>query len=109
MNKDHLEEWQQYQLSLSDPEVKMQAQAMIIQNNNEDFINSRLTEDAGFSLTNAERDIRIKQLSLQASHAEHWAFEALREARRSRRTAQATLGVVLIAACMLLVIINVKL
>ena len=48
MNKDHLEKWQQYQLSLSDPEVKMQAQAMIMHNNNEDFINSRLTEDAVF-------------------------------------------------------------
>ena len=56
MNKDHREEWQQYQLSLSDLEVKMQAQAMIMHNNNEGFINSRLTEDAGFSLTNAERN-----------------------------------------------------
>ncbi|MDA8543566.1 hypothetical protein N9K64_07290, partial [Rhodobacteraceae bacterium] len=35
MNKDHREEWQQYQLSLSDLEVKMQAQAMIMHNNNE--------------------------------------------------------------------------
>ncbi len=109
MNKDHLEEWQQYQLSLSDPEVKMQAQAMIMHNNNEGFINSRLTEDAGFSLTNAERDLRIKQLSSQVSQAEHWAFEALREARRSRRAAQATLGVILIAAAMLIVIISFKL
>ena len=56
---------------------------MIMHNNNEDFINSRLTEDAGFSLTNAERNLRIKQLSFQSSQAEHWAFEALREARRS--------------------------
>ena len=109
MNKDHLEKWQQYQLSLSDPEVKMQAQAMIIQNNNEDFINSRLTEDAGFSLTNAERNLRIKQLSFQSSQAEHWAFEALREARRSRHAAQATLGVVLSFAAMLIVIISFKL
>ena len=109
MNKDHLEKWQQYQLSLSDPEVKMQAQAMIMHNTNEDFINSRLTEDAGFSLTNAERNLRIKQLSFQSSQAEHWAFEALREARRSRRAAQATLGVVLIAAAMLIVIISFKL
>ena len=109
MNKDHLEEWQQYQLSLSDPEVKMQAQAIIMHNNNEDFINSRLTEDADFSLTNAERDLRIKQLSFQSSQAEHWAFEALREARRSRRAAQATLGVVLIAAAMFIVIISFKL
>ena len=109
MNKDHLEEWQQYQLSLSDPEVKMQAQAMIMHNNNEGFINSRLTEDAGFSLTNAERDLRIKQLSSQVSQAEHWAFEALREARRSRRAAKATLEVVLIAAAMLIAIISLKL
>jgi hypothetical protein len=109
MNKDHLEEWQQYQLSLSDPEVKMQAQAMIMHNNNEDFINSRLTEDAGFSLTNAERNLRIKQLSFQSSQAEHWAFEALREARRSRHAAQATLGVVLSFAAMLIVIISFKL
>ena len=109
MNKDHLEKWQQYQLSLSDPEVKMQAQAMIIQNNNENFINSRLTEDAGFSLTNAERNLRIKQLSFQSSQAEHWAFEALREARRSRHAAQATLGVVLSFAAMLIVIISFKL
>jgi len=43
------------------------------------------------------------------SQAEHWAFEALREARRSRRAAQATLGVVLIAAAMLIVIISFKL
>jgi hypothetical protein len=109
MNKDHLEKWQQYQLSLSDPEVKMQAQAMIMHNNNEDFINSRLTEDADFSLTNAERDLRIKQLSFQSSQAEHWAFEALREARRSRHAAQATLGVVLSFAAMLIVIISFKL
>jgi hypothetical protein len=109
MNKDHLEKWQQYQLSLSGPEVKMQAQAMIMHNNNEDFINSRLTEDAGFSLTNAERNLRIKQLSFQSSQAEHWAFEALREARRSRHAAQATLGVVLSFAAMLIVIISFKL
>ena len=109
MNKDHLEKWQQYQLSLSDPEVKMQAQAMIMHNNNEDFINSRLTEDAGFSLTNAKRNLRIKQLSFQSSQAEHWAFEALREARRSRHAAQATLGVVLSFAAMLIVIISFKL
>ncbi|MDB2598491.1 hypothetical protein N9Y08_04000 [Paracoccaceae bacterium] len=100
---------QQYQLSLSDPEVKIQAQAMIMHNNNEDFINSRLTEDAGFSLTNAERNLRIKQLSFQSSQAEHWAFEALREARRSRHAAQATLGVVLSFAAMLIVIISFKL
>ena len=106
MNKDHLEKWQQYQLSLSDPEVKMQAQAMIMHNNNEDFINSRLTEDAGFSLTNAERNLRIKQLSFQSSQAEHWAFEALREAWRSRHAAQATLGVVLIAAALLMVVVG---
>ena len=87
----------------------MQAQAMIMHNNNEDFINSRLTEDAGFSLTNAERDLRIKQLSFQSSQAEHWAFEALREARRSRHAAQATLGVVLSFAAMLIVIISFKL
>jgi len=109
MNKDHLEQWQQYQLSLSDLEVKMQAQAMIMHNNNEGFINSRLTEDAGFSLTNAERDLRIKQLSFQSRQAEHWAFEAFREARRSRRAAQATLGVVLSFAAMLIVIISLKL
>ena len=109
MNKDHLEQWQQYQLSLSDREVKMQAQVMIMHNNNEDFINSRLTEDAGFSLTNAERNLRIKQLSFQSSQAEHWAFEALREARRSRHAAQATLGVVLSFAAMLIVIISFKL
>ena len=44
---------------------------MIMHNNNEDFIDSRLTEDAGFSLTNAERNLRIKQLSFQSSQAEH--------------------------------------
>ena len=109
MNKNHLEEWQEYQLSLSDPEVKMRAKAMITHNTNEDFIKSQVTEDGEYTLSNTERDLRIKQLSSQVSHAEHWAFEALREARRSRRTAQATLGVVLIAACMLIVIINVKL
>jgi hypothetical protein len=109
MNKDHLEEWQEYQISLSDPEVKMQAKAVITHNTNEDFIKSQLKEDGEYTLSDAERDIRIKQLSLQASHAEHWSFEALREARRSRRAAQATLGVILIAASMLIVIINVKL
>lgn len=109
MNKDHLEEWQQYQLSLSDPEVKMRAKAMITHNTNEDFIKSQVTEDGEYALSNAERDLRIKQLSSQVSHVEHWAFEALREARRSRRAAQATLGVVLIAAAMLIVIISFKL
>ena len=109
MNKDHLEEWQQYQLSLSDPEVKMRAKAMITHNTNEDFIKSQVTEDGEYTLSNAERDLRIKQLSSQVSHVEHWAFEALREARRSRRAAQATLGVVLIAAAMLIVIISFKL
>ena len=109
MNKDHLEEWQQYQLSLSDPEVKMQAKAVITHNTNEDFIKSQLKEDGEYSLSDAERDLRIKQLSSQVSQAEHWAFEALREARRSRRAAQATLGVVLIAAAMLIVIISFKL
>ena len=109
MNKDHLEEWQEYQLSLSDPEVKMQAKAVITHNTNEDFIKSQLKEDGEYSLSDAERDLRIKQLSSQVSHAEHWAFEALREARRSRRAAQATLGVVLIAVAMLIVIISFKL
>ena len=109
MNKDHLEEWQEYQLSLSDPEVKMQAKAMITHNANEDFIKSQLKEDGEYSLSDAERDLRIKQLTFQSSQAEHWAFEALREARRSRRAAQATLGVVLIAAAMLIVIISFKL
>ena len=109
MNKDHLEEWQEYQISLSDPEVKMQAKAVITHNTNEDFIKSQLKEDGEYSLSDAERDLRIKQLSSQVSHVEHWAFEALREARRSRRAAQATLGVILIAASMLIVIINVKL
>ena len=106
MNKDHLEEWQEYQLSLSDPEVKMQAKAMITHNANEDTINSKLSKDSGYTLTDAERDLRIKQLSLQASLAEHWAFEALREARRSRQAAQATLGVVLIAAALLMVVVG---
>lgn len=109
MNKDHLEEWQEYQISLSDPEVKMQAKAVITHNTNEDFIKSQLKEDGEYSLSDAERDLRIKQLTFQSSQAEHWAFEALREARRSRRAAQATLGVVLIAAAMLIVIISFKL
>ena len=109
MNKDHLEEWQEYQISLSDPEVKMQAKAVITHNTNEDFIKSQLKEDGEYSLSDAERDLRIKQLSSQVSHVEHWAFEALREARRSRRAAQATLGVVLIATAILIVIIGFKL
>jgi len=109
MNKDHLEEWQEYQISLSDPEVKMQAKAVITHNTNEDFIKSQLKEDGEYSLSDAERDLRIKQLTFPSSQAEHWAFEALREARRSRRAAQATLGVVLIAAAMLIVIISFKL
>ena len=104
MNKNHLEEWQEYQLSLSDPEVKMQAKAMITHNANEDTINSKLSKDSGYTLTDAERDLRIKQLSLQASLAEHWAFEALREARRSRQAAQATLAAVLSFAAISLVI-----
>ena len=108
MNKNHLEEWQEYQLSLSDPEVKMRAKAMITHNTNEDFIKSQVTEDGEYTLSNTERDLRIKQLSSQVSHAEHWAFEALREARRSRRAAQATLGVVLIAAALLMVVVGFK-
>ena len=92
MNKDHLEDWQQYQLSLSDPEVTMQAQAMIMHNTNEDFIKSQLIQGGENTLADAERDIRIKQLSFQSSQAEYWVFEALREARRSRPAAQATLG-----------------
>ena len=109
MNKDHLEEWQQYQLSLSDSEIKIRTKAMITHNTNEEFINSQLTEGSEYTLSNSERDLRIKQLSFQSSQAEHWAFEALREARLSRRAAQATLGVVLIAAAMLIVIISFKL
>ena len=105
MNKNHLEEWQEYQLSLSDPEVKMQAKAMITQNINEDFIKSQLTEGREYTLSNAERDLRIKQLSSQVSHAEHWAFEALREARRSRQAAQATLAAVLSLAAISLFIL----
>ena len=104
MNKNHLEEWQQYQLSLSDSEVKIRAKAMITHNTNEDFIKSQLIEGGEYTLTEAERDLRIKQLSLQASLAEHWAFEALREARRSRQTAQATLAAVLSFAAISLVI-----
>jgi len=42
MNKNHIEERQEYQLSLSDPEVKMGTKAMITHNTNEDFIKSRL-------------------------------------------------------------------
>jgi hypothetical protein len=109
MNKNHLEEWQEYQLSLSDPQVKMRAKAMITHNTNEDFIKSQVTEYGEYTLSNAERDLRIEQLSSKVSHAEHWAFEALREARRSRHAAQATLGVVLIAAAMFIVIIGFKL
>jgi hypothetical protein len=109
MNKDHLEEWQEYQLSLSDPEVKMQAKAMITHNANEDTISSNLSKDSEYTLTEAERDLRIKQLSLQASLAEHWAFEALREARRSRQTAQATLAAVLSFAAISLVIFGFNL
>ena len=104
-----IEEWQEYQLSLSDPEVKMQTKAMITHNTNEDFIKSQLTEGSEYTLSNSERDLRIKQLSFQSSQAEHWAFEALREARRSRRAAKATLEVVLIAAAMLIAIISFKL
>jgi len=109
MNKDHLEEWQQYQLSLSDPEVKMRAKAMITHNTNEDFIKSQLTEDSEYTLADTERDIRIKQLSSQVSNAEHWAFEALREARRSRQAAQATLAAVLSFAAISLVIFGFNL
>ena len=109
MNKDHLEEWQEYQISLSDSEVKIQAKAVITHNTNEDFIKSQLKEDGEYTLSDAERDLRIKQLSSQVSHAEHWAFEALREARRSRRASQATLGVVLIAAALLMVVFGFKL
>ena len=109
MNKNHIEERQEYQLSLSDPEVKMGTKAMITHNTNEDFIKSRLIQGGEYTLADAERDIRIKQLSFESSQAEHWAFEALREARRSRRAAQATLGVVLSFAAMLIVIISFKL
>ena len=82
---------------------------MIMHNNNEDFIKSQLKEDGEYTLSDAERDLRIKQLSFQSSQAEHWAFEALREARRSRHAAQATLGVVLSFAAMLIAIISFKL
>jgi hypothetical protein len=105
MNKDHLEEWQEYQLSLSVPEVKMRAKAMITHNTNEDFIKSQLIQGGEYTLADAERDLRIKQLSLQASLAEHWAFEALREARRSRQAAQATLAAVLSLAAISLIIL----
>ena len=109
MNKDHLEEWQEYQISLSDSEVKIQAKAVITHNTNEDFIKSQLKEDGEYSLSDAERDLRIKQLSSQVSHAEHWAFEALREARRSRQAAQATLAAVLSFAAISLVIFGFNL
>ncbi len=89
--------------------MKMQAQAMIMHNTNEDFIKSQLKEDGEYTLAGAERDLRIKQLSSQVSHAEHWAFEALREARRSRQAAQATLVVVLSLTAISLVVLGFKL
>ena len=48
-------------------------------------------------MSDNERDLRIKQLTSQVSQIEHWTFEALREARRARVTAQVILITLLFA------------
>ena len=48
-------------------------------------------------MSDNERDLRIKQLTSQVSQIQHWTFEALREARRARVTAQVILITLLFA------------
>ena len=96
-----LEEWQDYQLSLSKAEQKLHHKAMMMHRFTEDYIDEQLDKDELQQMSDNERDLTIKQLTSQVSQIEHWTFEALREARRARITAQVifiTLLFALIAA-----------
>lgn len=96
-----LEEWQDYQLSLSKAEQKLHHKAMMMHRFTEDYIDEQLDKDELQNMSDNERDLRIKQLTSQVSQIEHWTFEALREARSARITAQVifiTLLVALISA-----------
>lgn len=86
-----LEEWQNYHLSLSKAEQKLHHKAMMMHRFTEDYIDEQLDKDELQPMSDNERDLRIKQLTSQASQIEHWTFETLREARRARIIAQAIL------------------
>ena len=92
-----LEEWQDYQLSLSKTEQKLHHEAMMMHRFTEEFIDEQLDRDELQKMSDNERDLRIKQLTSQVSQIEHWTFEALREARRARVTAQLILITLLVA------------
>ena len=92
-----LEEWQDYQISLSKAEQKLHHKAMMMHRFTEEFIDEQLDRDELQQMSDNERDLRIKQLTSQVSQIEHWTFEALREARRARITAQTILITLLVA------------
>ena len=92
-----LEEWQDYVLSLSKAEQKLHHKAMMMHRFTEEFIDEQLDKDELLQMSDNERDLRIKPLTSQVSQIEHWTFEALREARKTRVTAQLILITLLFA------------
>ena len=92
-----LEEWQDYQLSLTKAEQKLHHKAMMMHRFTEDYIDEQLDKNELQQMRDNERDLRIKQLTSQVSQIEHWTFEALREARKARVTAQVILITLLVA------------
>ena len=83
-DENNLKEWQDYQLSLSRAETILYSNAMMMHRHTEDYIKEFAQTEDRIQLSDAERDLRIKELTSQVSQTEYWCFEALREARRAR-------------------------
>ena len=81
---ENFQEWAKYQLSLSKVEVKLQNDAMMNYRHSEDYVSNALQANPEISLSQGERDIRLKAISISIFQTEFWAFETLREARRTR-------------------------
>ena len=81
---ENFQEWAKYQLSLSEVETKMQNDAMMNYRHSEDYVSATLEENPEMSLSQGERDIRLKAISISIFQTEFWVFETLREARRTR-------------------------
>ena len=83
-DRNNLKDWQEYQFSLSRSETLLYTKAMMMHRHSEDYIKEFVQTENQFQLSDAERDLRIKELTSQVSQVEYWCFEALREARRAR-------------------------
>ena len=102
-NGNNLKDWQEYQMSFSKSEAMLYAKAMVMHRHSEDYIKEFVETENQFQLSDAERDLRIKELTSQVSQLEYWCFEALREARRARIYSQIIM-LSLMATCLAILI-----